>query len=65
MTTKIDVEGMSCGGCEANVEEALESIEGVTDATADHEAGEVTVEGDAATDDLVSTVEDAGYSAQA
>lgn len=65
MATKLTVEGMSCGGCEANVVEALESVEGVTDAEADHETNEATVEGDASTDDLVSAVEDAGYSASA
>lgn len=65
MTTKLSVEGMSCNGCEANVEEALKSVVGVTNATADHESGQVTVEGEAPSDDLVSAVEDAGYSAQA
>ena len=64
MTTKITVSGMSCGGCEANVEDALEAVEGVIAVTAEHETDEVTVEGEAPTDELVSAVEDAGYSAQ-
>ena len=65
MTTKITVEGMTCGGCEQNVEDALRNVEGVTDANADRESEWVTVEGDADENDLVSAVEDAGYTAKA
>lgn len=65
MTTTITVEGMSCGHCEQSVEEALRGVEGVTDVSADNEAGRATVEGDADTASLVRAVEDAGYSAQA
>lgn len=65
MTTTITVDGMACGGCETNVEDALAEVAGVSDATADHEAGSVTVEGDADVDALVAAVEDAGYEASA
>ena len=65
MVETIDVDGMSCGGCEQNVVEALENVSGVSDANADHEAGTATVEGDANTDDLVAAVQDAGYDASA
>lgn len=65
MHTTITVEGMSCGGCEQSVEEALEDVSGVTDADADRESEQATVEGEAPTDDLVSAVEDAGFSADA
>lgn len=65
MTTTITVEGMSCGHCEATVEEALEGVSGVTDATADREAGRASVEGDADVGTLVRAVEDAGYEATA
>jgi len=67
MSTEITVEGMSCGGCENQVESALEGVDGVTDAVADRERDRATVEldGDAATDDLVAAVEDAGFSASA
>ncbi|MCO8246379.1 MULTISPECIES: heavy metal-associated domain-containing protein [unclassified Haladaptatus] len=65
MVETIDVDGMSCGGCEQNVVEALEDVSGVSDANADHEAGTATVEGDANTDDLVAAVQDAGYDASA
>lgn len=65
MSQTITVEGMSCGHCEQTVEEALEEIEGVTSATADHDAGTATVEGTAEPETLVSAVEDAGYDASA
>ena len=63
--TTITVEGMTCGGCEQNVEDALRNVEGVTDAKADRESERATVEGEADTNDLVSAVEEAGYDAQA
>jgi copper chaperone len=65
MSQTITVEGMSCGGCEQTVEEALMDVPGVESATADHESNSVTVEGEAAVDDLVAAVEDAGYDAAA
>ncbi|WP_135363090.1 heavy-metal-associated domain-containing protein [Halosimplex halophilum] len=65
MVREITVTGMSCGGCEQSVEEALEGVAGVESASADREAETATVEGDADTDDLVAAVEDAGYEASA
>lgn len=65
MSQTITVEGMSCEGCEQNVEDALEDVSGVTDATADRESETATVEGDADTDRLVSAVDEAGYEASA
>lgn len=61
MSQTLTVEGMSCDHCEQTVEEALEGVEGVTEATADHESGSVTVDGSADSDSLVRAVEDAGY----
>jgi copper chaperone len=61
--TTLTVEGMSCGSCEASVVEALESVEGVTAASADHTANTATVEGDADPLDLITAVQDAGYEA--
>lgn len=63
--TTLTVEGMSCGHCEQTVEEALRDVNGVTDARADNETGEATVEGNADTAELVRAIEDAGYSAHA
>lgn len=68
MSTTLTVEGMSCEHCEQTVEEALESVEGVDTATADHERQQASVEGTADAADaaaLVSVVEDAGYDASA
>jgi copper chaperone len=65
MTISITVQGMSCGGCEQAVEEALGSVAGVTDATADRETNSATVEGVTDTAELVAAVEEAGYEATA
>ena len=65
MSQTITVDGMSCEHCERTVEDALEAVEGVTAATADHEAASVTVEGEADTETLVVAVDDAGYEASA
>lgn len=65
MTATIDVDGMSCGGCEESVEEALREVPGVVEAEADRERGIVTVDGEADAQDLVAAVEEAGYRASA
>jgi len=65
MSTTITVEGMSCEHCEGTVEEALRGVSGVTDATADREAEQAVVEGEADAAALVDAVEDAGYTASA
>lgn len=58
MTTTLRVTGMTCGGCEENVETALRGVEGVEDASADNETDTVTVEGDADPLDLIAVVPD-------
>ncbi|QPV61841.1 heavy-metal-associated domain-containing protein [Halosimplex litoreum] len=65
MTQELTVTGMSCGGCEQSVEDALEGVAGVESATADREAESATVDGEADPDDLVAAVEAAGYEASA
>ena len=65
MSTSISVEGMSCEHCEQTVEDALRAVEGVTEASADRDTAQATVEGDADTTALVEAVEDAGYTAEA
>lgn len=59
----IQVDGMSCGGCEDAVENALRTLDGVHRVEADHEAGTVAVATDSGVsdDDLGSTIHDAGY----
>lgn len=65
MSTELSVDGMNCGGCERSVVAALEAVDGVRDASADHERDVATVEGDAPPDALVAAVENAGYDASA
>ena len=57
------VTGMSCNGCEQNVENALQGLDGVSRVEADHEADTVNVVvDDAVTDnDLTTAIEGAGY----
>ncbi len=57
------VTGMSCTGCEKNVEDALAAVEGVSHVEADHEADSVAVDVDAniADDALTAAIRDAGY----
>ena len=43
LTRTMKIEGMMCPRCEAHVKKALEAIEGVTAATADHNAAEAVV----------------------
>lgn len=66
--TTLAVTDMTCDGCEQNVREALEALEGVAAARADRETGEVRIEHDGSTIDessLAGTIEDAGYTVDA
>ncbi|WEL17328.1 Copper chaperone [Halorhabdus sp. SVX81] len=65
MPQTLTVTGMSCEHCEQTVQEALEAVDGVASATADHESEQATVDGDAEPDTLIEAVEDAGYEAKA
>lgn len=65
MSLKLSVEGMSCGGCEQNVVEALEGLDGVESVDADHEANTVAVEGDADEAEVSAAIENAGYTVTA
>lgn len=60
---EITVMGMMCGHCEAHVKKALEKIEGVVEATADHNTNKVVIRTTApvAEDAIKAAVEDAGY----
>ena len=63
MTKKIKIEGMMCQHCEARVKKALEAVEGVVSAAADHNSGYATVqlERDVENDVLKKAVEDQDY----
>ena len=63
---KLSVKRMTCGHCEAAVEEALAGVPGVTAVVkVDRVAGEAVVEGDAPAAALVAAVEEKGYEAEA
>lgn len=42
-TVELKVKGMTCTHCEMRVRKALEAVEGVESAEADHKAGKATV----------------------
>lgn len=43
MEKSLTIHGMRCGHCEAHVTQALEAVDGVVSATADHSMGRATV----------------------
>lgn len=58
----LSVSGMSCGGCEQNVETALQNLDGVSRVDADHESDTVDVVAEGVSDgDLGAAIEQAGY----
>ncbi len=63
METVIKAEGMACGGCSANIEKALTSLDGVEEASADHRDGTVRVRHDrrVTEQDIRKAVSAAGY----
>ena len=61
MAQTIEVQGMSCEGCETTVTEALESVDGVTGVQVDRATDSATVEGDPNRGELEQAVTDAGY----
>ena len=53
---------MTCGHCEMSVKEEIGEIAGVTDVTADHATGAVTVTGEGFSDaQVAAAVDEAGY----
>ena len=63
MEKTIKVNGMMCHNCERHVREAIEKLDGVTSAVADHEKNEVVIQmsKDVSADDMKAAVTDAGY----
>ncbi len=60
----LQVEGMTCTGCEQRLGKALRRVDGVREATADHRTGEVRVRFDPDVTDraaLAAQVHTAGY----
>ena len=63
MTKTLHVKGMMCGHCEARVKKALEAVDGVASAGADHNNGTavVTLTKDVANETLKAAVEAQDY----
>jgi len=65
-TVTMDVQGMTCGGCEQAITTALLQLPGVTEAGADHQTGTAWAKVDAGGTDpasIASTVTELGYQA--
>ncbi len=58
---KINVSGMSCHHCAANVENAVSAVEGVVSAKVNLEENNVAVDGKYSRDDVASAIEAVGY----
>ena len=57
------VKGMTCAACSARVEKAARSVPGVTDCSVNLLTGDMTVEGQVSSQEVISAVEKAGYQA--
>ena len=62
-TSRLSVSGMSCAACVASVENALNSVKGVSVASVNFAERTATVEGVASLESLVNTIRQAGYDA--
>jgi len=63
----LNVEGMTCDGCEMTIEKGLLTLEGVTEVKANHETGVTIVKADTLKvnkSDLVKVIEKVGYKAK-
>lgn len=60
---QFNVNGMSCAACQARVEKAVSSLEGVTSCSVSLLTNSMGVEGDAADAAIIEAVEKAGYGA--
>ena len=61
--TRLSVSGMSCAGCVASVERAIQSVNGVTLANVNFAEHTALIEGDVNATTLISAIRDAGYDA--
>jgi copper chaperone len=64
-TTQIKIQGMTCSGCENNVQIALDELEGVIKADVDRTKGSAIIEHEnLEISTIKNAVEEAGYSVQ-
>ncbi len=60
--TELTIQGMTCGHCKKAVEDALSSVDGVSQVEVDLDAGRATVEG-GSLDAMIAAVAEEGYTA--
>ena len=60
---RLEVGGMMCGGCQANIKKALEAVEGVSSVTVELDPGSAVVMGAASVEALIAAVEAKGKTA--
>jgi copper chaperone len=63
MAQSITVSGMTCEGCEQNVEKALRSLSEVRSVHVDHTTDSAIVEGNINPDTIRQAIKEAGYEA--
>lgn len=63
MTKTVNIEGMMCAHCEANVKKALEALDGIESAVVSHESGTAVIELSKDVDDdlIKQAIEDKDY----
>lgn len=62
-TTKLSVQGMTCGHCVSHVTKALEALPGVQSAQVDLASSSATVTGDASVAAMLAAIAAEGYTA--
>ncbi len=60
----INIKGMHCSHCAANVERAIRSVEGVEDVSVSLSEGTARVSGHASQDDILQSIQSLGYTAE-
>lgn len=63
-TTNLQVQGMTCGACVRHVNQALNSVDGVTAVDVDLSSGRVRVDGNPDNAAMIAALDEAGYPAQ-
>ena len=60
---KFDITGMGCAACSAKIEKAVSNLEGVTSCSVNLLTNSMTTDGTALPEDIIKTVQNAGYGA--
>ena len=66
-TSTFDVEGMTCGGCEAGVKLKVKKLDGVTSVDASYDEGTTVVTYDpekVTTEQIIAAIQELGYDAE-